>query len=117
MMNRKFLALFPIGKQGPTVYWESRRMKKKATPALGDTMMQETPDRRSHLVPNLALAAAAIGVLAGTPVSAAKRCDWHGPRSSGESTYNKCVDYAAMQGKSVVLYENATRISQDGISF
>jgi hypothetical protein len=49
--------------------------------------------------------------------SAEKRCDWHGPKSNGETTYKKCIDYAAMNGKTLVLPTNVTRISQDGISF
>ena len=46
-----------------------------------------------------------------------KRCDWHGPRSAGEATYNKCVDFAAIQGTTVTVPKNVTRISADGISF
>ncbi len=66
---------------------------------------------------------AALGVflvasLLSTPIQAApKRCDWHGPRSSGEATYNKCIDFAAIQGTTVNVPKNVTRISADGISF
>jgi hypothetical protein len=67
----------------------------------------------------LAFGAAVTGALLQAPVFAGpKRCDWHGPRAaSGESSFNKCIDYGGMQGKTVELPSNVTRISQDGISF
>jgi hypothetical protein len=62
----------------------------------------------------LALAlAAASATLAKGP----KRCDWHGPLSSGESPFVKCVDFAALEGKELTLPKNVTRIAADGLSF
>ncbi|MEO7423935.1 MAG: vWA domain-containing protein [Fibrobacteria bacterium] len=49
--------------------------------------------------------------------AAAKRCDWHGPLSGGEKPYAKCVDFAALNGKTLDLPKNVTRISADGLSF
>ncbi|MEO6098136.1 MAG: vWA domain-containing protein, partial [Fibrobacteria bacterium] len=49
--------------------------------------------------------------------AAAKRCDWHGPLSGGEKPYAKCVDFASMEGKTIALPKNVTRIAADGISF
>ncbi len=46
-----------------------------------------------------------------------KRCDWHGPLSNGENAYAKCADFAAMEGKTVNIPKNVTRIAADGISF
>lgn len=46
-----------------------------------------------------------------------KRCDWHGPLSGGEKPYAKCVDFAALNGKTMDLPKNVTRISADGLSF
>ncbi|MDB5105107.1 MAG: von Willebrand factor type domain [Fibrobacteres bacterium] len=48
---------------------------------------------------------------------AAKRCDWHGPLSGGEKQYAKCVDFAALNGKTMDLPKNVTRIAADGLSF
>ncbi len=56
-------------------------------------------------------------LMVGFGYSAPKRCDWHGPTSKGEATYKKCIDYAALQGTTVGLPTNVTRISADGISF
>jgi hypothetical protein len=63
--------------------------------------------------------AAFLGVMAvdPSPVAAQKRCDWHGPKSRGETTYKQCVDYASMHGTTTNLPSNVSRISQDGISF
>lgn len=58
----------------------------------------------------LALAGAALA-------KGPKRCDWHGPLSSGESPFVKCVDYASLNGKELTLPRNVTRISADGLSF
>jgi hypothetical protein len=55
--------------------------------------------------------------LAVASVHAAKRCDWHGPLSGGEKPYAKCVDFASMEGKTITLPKNVTRIAADGISF
>ncbi|HKP96008.1 MAG TPA: vWA domain-containing protein [Fibrobacteria bacterium] len=55
--------------------------------------------------------------LGATGAQAAKRCDWHGPLSGGENPYAKCVDFAALQGKTLDLPKNVTRISADGLSF
>ena len=55
-------------------------------------------------------------LLAGTAAAAAKRCDWHGPKSKGEATYKKCVDFVALNGTTLDLPGNVTRISADGIS-
>ena len=54
---------------------------------------------------------------AASSAHAAKRCDWHGPLSGGEIPYAKCVDFAAMQGKTITLPKNVTRIAADGLSF
>jgi hypothetical protein len=56
-------------------------------------------------------------ILAATSAHAAKRCDWHGPLSGGEKPYAKCVDFASMEGKTLTLPKNVTRIAADGISF
>jgi hypothetical protein len=49
---------------------------------------------------------------------AAKRCDWHAEKAlSGETTYRKCLDLAALNGTTVDLPQNVTRIAQDGFSF
>jgi hypothetical protein len=55
--------------------------------------------------------------LTAASAQAAKRCDWHGPISGGEDPYNKCVDFAALDGKTLDLPKNVTRISADGLSF
>lgn len=60
----------------------------------------------------LALAAAPAALAKGP-----KRCDWHGPLSSGESPFVKCVDFASLQGKELTLPKNVTRIAADGLSF
>ena len=68
---------------------------------------------------NVAVAALAI-LLASSPVAAAdavKRCDWHAPKAPGESSYKRCLDYKAMNGTTLTLPGNVTRISRDGISF
>jgi hypothetical protein len=61
----------------------------------------------------------ALAVAAASPALAKgpKRCDWHGPLSSGESPFVKCVDFASLQGKELTLPKNVTRISADGLSF
>jgi len=46
-----------------------------------------------------------------------KRCDWHGPLSSGENPFVKCVDFSALNGKELTLPKNVTRIAADGLSF
>ena len=46
-----------------------------------------------------------------------KRCDWHGPLSSGEDPYVKCIDFATLNGKDLTLPKNVTRIAADGLSF
>ncbi len=53
---------------------------------------------------------------AGSAEAAAKRCDWHGPKSKGESTYKKCVDFSALNGTTMQVPGNVTRIGVDGIS-
>src|SRR4051812_44972336 len=60
----------------------------------------------------LALAAAVAAQAKGP-----QRCDWHGPLSSGESPFVKCVDFAALNGKELSIPKNVTRISADGLSF
>lgn len=60
----------------------------------------------------LALAAAAAAQAKGP-----QRCDWHGPLSSGESPFIKCVDFASLNGKELAVPKNVTRISADGLSF
>lgn len=72
--------------------------------------------------PYAALVCAAIAMTSPSAQSAAsakaaKRCDWHGPLSGGEIPYAKCVDFAAMEGKTITLPKNVTRIAADGISF
>ena len=94
LKNVKIRQLFPIGKHLPALYWNARPTKKFPTPAIGDRNMIATSNRRFDAVPRLALAAMVMGVFLKTPASAAaKRCDWHGPKSTGETTYKKCVDY------------------------
>jgi hypothetical protein len=65
----------------------------------------------------VAIAMAAPSVQGAASAKAAKRCDWHGPLSGGEIPYAKCVDFAAMEGKTITLPKNVTRIAADGISF
>jgi hypothetical protein len=56
-------------------------------------------------------------VSAGT-AHAAKRCDWHGQKAfAGEAVYRKCLDLAALDGKSLTLPKNVSRVAQDGFSF
>ena len=55
-------------------------------------------------------------LMAAAPAQSAKRCDWHGPLSGGESQYHKCMDFAALNGKTLDLPKNVTRISADAIS-
>lgn len=57
------------------------------------------------------------GAASGSNAAAPKRCDWHGPLSGGEIPYSKCVDFGAMQGKTINLPKNVTRIAADGLSF
>jgi hypothetical protein len=64
-----------------------------------------------------AFAMAAASAFSATGAKAPKRCDWHGPLSGGEIPYAKCVDFAAMEGKTITLPRNVTRIAADGISF
>ncbi len=88
-------------------------------------MIESHPSRQLNVVSSSSRGKyfAAVGVflfasLLSTPIQAApKRCDWHGPKSSGEATYNKCIDFAAIQGTTVNVPKNVTRISADGISF
>ncbi len=65
------------------------------------------------------LAISLIALAAGPAHSAKgpKRCDWHGPLSGGEKPYAKCFDFAAIQGKTIQLPKNVTRIASDGLSF
>ncbi len=63
-----------------------------------------------------AVTALIFASMLGVP-SAAKRCDWHGPKSKGETTFKQCVDYAKLDGTTLTLPKNVTRISADGISF
>jgi hypothetical protein len=65
------------------------------------------------------LLTAILAFSAASPAHAAgpKRCDWHGPLSGGEHPYAKCVDFAALEGKTLTLPKNVTRIAADGISF
>jgi hypothetical protein len=66
---------------------------------------------------NAGWALAAILLTGASAAEAQKRCDWHGPRSRGETSYKQCVDYAALNGKTLDLPSNVSRISHDGISF
>ena len=80
------------------------------------------PSHRSNRFfpgPAATLGSALVVFTLGTQaVSAApKRCDWHGPLSGGEKPYAKCVDFAALDGKTLDLPKNVTRISADGLSF
>lgn len=58
-----------------------------------------------------------LGLVAATAAATPKRCDWHGPMAGGERPYAKCVDFGALQGKTLDLPKNVTRISADGLSF
>ncbi|MDB5048480.1 MAG: von Willebrand factor type domain [Fibrobacteres bacterium] len=59
----------------------------------------------------------ALSMTVGMAEAVEKRCDWHGPLSGGEKPYAKCVDFAALNGKTMDLPKNVTRISADGLSF
>lgn len=77
----------------------------------------ETPSRKAPRAPGLALAAAAVAFGCLSVEAGPKRCDWHGPKTRGETSYKQCVDYAALDGKSLDLPANVSRISHDGVSF
>lgn len=72
---------------------------------------------RPHRYKRLAFAASLAAALSAPSAGADKRCDWHGPKTRGETSYKQCVDYAALHGKSLDLPSNVSRISHDGISF
>ena len=75
----------------------------------------------SRPISGMSLLGTAVFLLASGPASpalaASKRCDWHGPKTQGETSYKQCVDYAALDETTLNLPSNATRISRDGISF
>lgn len=58
-----------------------------------------------------------LGALAPAGIAADQRCDWHGPKSGGESQWSQCFDYAALSGKTMNLPSNVTRIAHDGVTF
>jgi hypothetical protein len=83
-------------------------MRSLSSPRLSSPTLARTVAWSLILLLSLAMAAGAAGP---------KRCDWHGPLSGGEIPYAKCVDFAALQGKTLDLPKNVTRISADGLSF
>jgi hypothetical protein len=117
MQNPEFRPLFPVGKRGSTLYLSSHRTKKNPTPGDGDSMKNATVDRRLTRAMKPATAMAAIALCLAPAWAGPKRCDWHGPKTTGEATYKQCIDYGALQGKTLNIPSNVTRISQDGISF
>lgn len=51
------------------------------------------------------------------PALAAKRCDWHAQNAYfGETAFRKCLDLAALDGKSLDMPKNVSRLSYDGLS-
>ncbi len=51
------------------------------------------------------------------PAFAAKRCDWHAQNAYfGETAFRKCLDLAALDGKSLDMPKNVSRLAQDGLS-
>jgi hypothetical protein len=82
-------------------------------------MMSPQPSHRFQRGRAAAEVAFAFALIASQPALAKgpKRCDWHGPLSGGETQYAKCVDFAAMNGKTIDLPKNVTRIAADGLSF
>jgi hypothetical protein len=84
-----------------------RRRNGLLLPAKG----QKNMSYRNFVMTSLALISALPAL------AAPKRCDWHAPKSKGEETYMKCMDYAAVQGTTINVPKNVTRISADGISF
>jgi hypothetical protein len=87
----------------------------------GKTTMPSSNSYRFFGKPATAIGASflALFLTAGAAHSAKapKRCDWHGPTSGGEKPYAKCFDFAAIQGKTITLPKNVTRIASDGLSF
>jgi hypothetical protein len=81
--------------------------------------MEFQVSNRFPMVRPTAQIAIALALAAGSSAHAKgpQRCDWHGPLSSGESPFVKCVDFAALNGKELTLPKNVTRISADGLSF
>jgi len=61
--------------------------------------------------------AIAFALAASAQAKGPKRCDWHGPLSSGENPFVKCVDFASLNGKELTVPGNVTRIAADGLSF
>lgn len=81
------------------------------------TMASKQIETGFRLHRNAGRALASLLLTLATAAEAQKRCDWHGPRTRGETSYKQCVDYATLNGKTQEIPANVTRISQDGISF